>query len=84
MLVVSRDTHLRCLFGSDTIKSSEWTTASSLLPGAASLAPIVVDFTLLHIQPNFLRCSPPGTSLFHLYSTSKHVKFPASHCSKEN
>ena len=77
MLVVSRDTHLRCLSGSDTIKSSEWTTASSLLPGAVSLAPIVVDFTLLHMQPNFLRCPPPGTSLFRLYFTSKHVEYPS-------
>ena len=49
----------------------------SLLPGAVSLAPIVVDFTLLHMQPNFLRCPPPGTSLFRLYFTSKHVEYPS-------
>lgn len=60
MLVASRDIQLRCLLGSGTIKSPEWTTASFLLPDAASLAPLVVDVILLHTQRNFLRCSPTG------------------------
>lgn len=60
VLVASRDIQLRCLLVSGTIKSPEWTTASFLLPDAASLAPLVVDFILLHTQLNFLRCSPTG------------------------
>ena len=34
MLVASRGIQLRCLFGSEIIKSPEWTTASFLLSDA--------------------------------------------------